>query len=91
MKKCLCTSCRTELCVWKPTKSDYPMRKSRCHDPLINFLFTVQTNETQFFVFHESGIAVYDPTNCRIQHQILAKDIIPGTQVKKEEFIQNPI
>ncbi|CAL8127004.1 unnamed protein product [Orchesella dallaii] len=39
-----------------------------------------QFNESQFLVFHERGISTYDPENCRLQHQILATDIIPGTQ-----------
>lgn len=45
------------------------------------FFLTVQANDSQFLVFHERGISVYDPTNCRLQHQIQATDIIPGTQV----------
>lgn len=50
------------------------------HEFSFSFL-TVQANDSQFFVFHERGISVYDPTNCRLQHQIQATDIIPGTQV----------
>ncbi|OXA59102.1 Follistatin-related protein 5 [Folsomia candida] len=41
---------------------------------------TVQINESQFLVFHSRGISVYDPSTCRIQHQIQGTDIIPGTQ-----------
>ncbi|CAG7822035.1 unnamed protein product [Allacma fusca] len=33
-----------------------------------------------FFVFHEKGISIYDPNDCRLMHQIQATDIIPGTQ-----------
>ncbi|ODN02108.1 Follistatin-related protein 5 [Orchesella cincta] len=40
----------------------------------------VQFNESQFLVFHERGISTYDPDNCRIQNEIHAIDIIPGTQ-----------
>lgn len=41
-----------------------------------------QGNESQFFVFHELGVSVYNPDNCRVQHQISSTDIIPGTQVR---------
>jgi hypothetical protein len=60
--------------------------KPLCKAVRLNFmleLFLVQINESQFFVFHERGISVYDPATCRTQHQIQGTDIIPGTQVKK--------
>lgn len=36
--------------------------------------------ERKFFVFHEYGIAVYEPSACRLHHQIHSTDVIPGTQ-----------
>ncbi|KAK6630501.1 hypothetical protein RUM43_014846 [Polyplax serrata] len=36
--------------------------------------------ERRFFSFHDWGISVYEPTACRLYHQILSTDIIPGTQ-----------
>ncbi len=36
--------------------------------------------ERKFFVFHEYGIAVYEPSACRLHHQIHSTDLIPGTQ-----------
>lgn len=36
--------------------------------------------ERKFFVFHEYGIAVYEPSACRLHHQIHSSDMIPGTQ-----------
>lgn len=40
----------------------------------------VINEERRFFVFHEYGIAVYEPSACRLHHQIRGTDIIPGTQ-----------
>ncbi|XP_018495062.1 follistatin-related protein 5 [Galendromus occidentalis] len=34
----------------------------------------------RFFAFHDWGISVYDPDNCRLYHQVQSVDIIPGTQ-----------
>ncbi|XP_017770314.1 PREDICTED: follistatin-related protein 5-like, partial [Nicrophorus vespilloides] len=36
--------------------------------------------ERRFFAFHERGVSVYEPTTCRLYHQIQSTDIIPGTQ-----------
>ncbi|XP_065567373.1 follistatin-related protein 5-like [Artemia franciscana] len=36
--------------------------------------------EKRFYVFHEKGVSVYDPNNCRLHHQIQGTDIVPGTQ-----------
>lgn len=36
--------------------------------------------ERRFFSFHDWGISVYEPTVCRLYHQIAGNDIIPGTQ-----------
>ncbi|GFG35030.1 hypothetical protein Cfor_04391, partial [Coptotermes formosanus] len=36
--------------------------------------------ERRFFSFHDWGVSVYEPTACRLYHQIQATDIIPGTQ-----------
>jgi follistatin-related protein 5 len=33
-----------------------------------------------FFVFHATGIDVYEPAGCQIHHKIQGNDIIPGTQ-----------
>ncbi|XP_037025567.1 follistatin-related protein 5-like isoform X2 [Bradysia coprophila] len=41
---------------------------------------TVLYEERKFFVFHEYGIAVYEPSACRLHHQIHSTDVIPGTQ-----------
>ncbi|EEC08615.1 cell adhesion molecule, putative, partial [Ixodes scapularis] len=38
------------------------------------------SEERRFFAFHDWGVAVYDPDNCRLYHQIQSVDIIPGTQ-----------
>jgi hypothetical protein len=40
--------------------------------------------ERRFFSFHDWGVSVYEPTACRLYHQIQATDIIPGTQVTTE-------
>lgn len=41
---------------------------------------TVQRNDEQkFVVFHEYGIAIYEPSNCRLHHQIRSTDKIPGS------------
>lgn len=37
--------------------------------------------ERRFFAFHDWGISVYEPSTCRLYHQIQSSDIIPGTQV----------
>lgn len=36
--------------------------------------------ERRFFAFHEWGISIYEPSTCRLNHQVQATDIIPGTQ-----------
>lgn len=36
--------------------------------------------ERRFFAFHDWGISVYEPSACRLYHQIQSTDIIPGTQ-----------
>ncbi|XP_050437468.1 follistatin-related protein 5-like [Adelges cooleyi] len=36
--------------------------------------------ERRFFAFHDWGVSVYEPTACRLYHQIQSTDIIPGTQ-----------
>ncbi|KAK7603150.1 hypothetical protein V9T40_003149 [Parthenolecanium corni] len=41
---------------------------------------TAPTEERRFFAFHDWGVAVYEPTACRLYHQIQSTDIIPGTQ-----------
>lgn len=41
---------------------------------------TTVTEEKRFFVFHDLGVSVYEPTSCRLYHQIQTTDIIPGTQ-----------
>ncbi|XP_064457784.1 follistatin-related protein 5-like isoform X1 [Ornithodoros turicata] len=41
---------------------------------------TAPSEERRFFAFHDWGVAVYDPDNCRLYHQIQSVDIIPGTQ-----------
>ncbi|XP_023245992.1 follistatin-related protein 5-like isoform X2 [Copidosoma floridanum] len=38
------------------------------------------SEERRFFSFHEWGISVYEPSACRLYHQIKSTDIIPGTQ-----------
>ncbi|KAK7788916.1 hypothetical protein R5R35_007352 [Gryllus longicercus] len=38
------------------------------------------SEERRFFSFHDWGVSVYEPTACRLYHQIQATDIIPGTQ-----------
>ena len=35
----------------------------------------------KFFVFHDWGVSVYEPGNCRLLHMIQSTDIMPGTQV----------
>nr|CAH0112252.1 unnamed protein product [Daphnia galeata] len=34
----------------------------------------------KFFVFHDWGVSVYEPQNCRLLHMIQSTDIMPGTQ-----------
>ncbi|XP_059480798.1 follistatin-related protein 5-like isoform X2 [Neocloeon triangulifer] len=41
---------------------------------------TAPSEERRFFSFHDWGVSVYEPTACRLYHQIQATDIIPGTQ-----------
>ncbi|XP_065160651.1 follistatin-related protein 5-like [Atheta coriaria] len=41
---------------------------------------TSPNEERRFFAFHEWGVSVYEPTTCRLYHQIQSTDIIPGTQ-----------
>ncbi|XP_050531611.1 follistatin-related protein 5-like [Daktulosphaira vitifoliae] len=41
---------------------------------------TAPKEERRFFAFHDWGISVYEPTACRLYHQIQSTDIIPGTQ-----------
>uniref|UniRef100_A0ABD2XK46 Follistatin-related protein 5 n=1 Tax=Trichogramma kaykai TaxID=54128 RepID=A0ABD2XK46_9HYME len=41
---------------------------------------TAPSEERRFFAFHEWGISVYEPSACRLYHQIKSTDIIPGTQ-----------
>ncbi|XP_058798656.1 follistatin-related protein 5-like isoform X1 [Phymastichus coffea] len=41
---------------------------------------TAPSEERRFFSFHEWGISVYEPSACRLYHQIKSTDIIPGTQ-----------
>ncbi|XP_018322543.1 follistatin-related protein 5 [Agrilus planipennis] len=41
---------------------------------------TAPDEERRFFAFHDWGVSVYSPSNCRIHHQIQSTDIIPGTQ-----------
>lgn len=31
-------------------------------------------------MFHDWGVSVFDPDNCRLYHQIQSTDVIPGTQ-----------
>ena len=38
-------------------------------------------------LFHDWGISVYDPSSCRLEHQIHGSDIIPGTQVGRDPRI----
>lgn len=40
----------------------------------------VLNEERKFFVFHEYGVAIYEPSACRLHHQIHGSDVIPGTQ-----------
>lgn len=46
----------------------------------LKFISAVINEERKFFVFHEYGIAVYEPSACRLHHQIQGTDVIPGTQ-----------
>ncbi|KAG8276434.1 Follistatin- protein 5 [Homalodisca vitripennis] len=41
---------------------------------------TAPNEERRFFSFHDWGVSVYEPTACRLYHQIQSTDIIPGTQ-----------
>ncbi|XP_015522448.1 follistatin-related protein 5 isoform X1 [Neodiprion lecontei] len=41
---------------------------------------TAASEERRFFSFHEWGISIYEPSACRLYHQIRSSDIIPGTQ-----------
>lgn len=41
---------------------------------------TGEQQETRVFVFHDWGIAVYEPDECRLFHVIQGTDVIPGTQ-----------
>jgi hypothetical protein len=45
--------------------------------------------ERRFFSFHDWGVSVYEPTACRLYHQIQATDIIPGTQVSTADAVTN--
>ncbi|XP_017753447.1 PREDICTED: follistatin-related protein 5-like [Eufriesea mexicana] len=39
-----------------------------------------ENEERRFFSFHEWGILVYEPSACRLRHEIRSTDVIPGTQ-----------
>ncbi|XP_012252708.2 follistatin-related protein 5-like isoform X2 [Athalia rosae] len=41
---------------------------------------TAASEERRFFSFHEWGVSIYEPSACRLYHQIKSSDIIPGTQ-----------
>lgn len=41
----------------------------------------MQETNKKFFVFHDWGVSVYEPGNCRLLHMIQSTDIMPGTQV----------
>nr|XP_018913078.1 PREDICTED: follistatin-related protein 5-like isoform X1 [Bemisia tabaci] len=41
---------------------------------------TAPNEERRFFTFHDWGVSVYEPSACRLYHQIQSTDIIPGTQ-----------
>ncbi|XP_045617913.2 follistatin-related protein 5 isoform X3 [Procambarus clarkii] len=41
---------------------------------------TGEQQESRVFVFHDWGIAVYEPDECRLFHVIQGTDVIPGTQ-----------
>ncbi|CAL4086805.1 unnamed protein product, partial [Meganyctiphanes norvegica] len=41
---------------------------------------TGESQESRVFVFHDWGIAVYEPDECRLFHVIQGTDVIPGTQ-----------
>ncbi|KAF5303953.1 hypothetical protein FQA39_LY01738 [Lamprigera yunnana] len=41
---------------------------------------TSPNEERRFFAFHEWGVSVYEPSTCRLYHEIQSTDIIPGTQ-----------
>lgn len=43
-------------------------------------LLAAENEEKRFFAFHNWGISVYEPSTCRLYHQIQSTDIIPGTQ-----------
>jgi hypothetical protein len=47
------------------------------------------TEERRFFSVHDWGVSVYEPTACRLYHQIQATDIIPGTQVSTADAVTN--
>ncbi|XP_050056209.1 follistatin-related protein 5-like isoform X1 [Aphis gossypii] len=42
--------------------------------------YAAPKEERRFFAFHDWGVSVYEPTACRLYHQIQSTDIIPGTQ-----------
>ena len=46
----------------------------------IYYILAGVQQETRFFVFHDWGIAVYEPEECRLFHVIQGTDVIPGTQ-----------
>ncbi|XP_015590184.1 follistatin-related protein 5 isoform X2 [Cephus cinctus] len=41
---------------------------------------TAANEERRFFSFHNRGISVYEPSTCRLYHQIKSTDVIPGTR-----------
>ncbi|XP_042203130.1 follistatin-related protein 5-like isoform X4 [Homarus americanus] len=41
---------------------------------------TGEQQESRVFVFHDWGVAVYEPDECRLFHVIQGTDVIPGTQ-----------
>ena len=46
------------------------------------FCFTSagEQQESRVFVYHDWGVAVYEPDECRLFHVIQGTDVIPGTQ-----------
>lgn len=72
--------------VLTPSKCKQCVKRYRCPNGMyVNARFVdhaaAPKEERRFFAFHDWGVSVYEPTACRLYHQIQSTDIIPGTQV----------
>lgn len=70
----------------QPTPSESPVMNNQKFLLIITTIviyLASENEERRFFSFHKWGILVYEPSTCRLRHEIRSTDVIPGTQVKE--------